>query len=130
MKRILVIIHILCLLSICGSAQTNFSMKLYAGSNAPWGQSQNVTIDSKGNVKYELSEVNKGVKDSSSFSITRTQLSLLNQVVNQIQFFKLNEFYNKESRDGTRLSVEITDAGKTHRVHWICGRNRQTLPYW
>jgi hypothetical protein len=116
----------MCSTFFSASAQTNFSMKLYAGTNAPWGESQYVTIDSKGNGKYDLSEVNKGVKDSLSFTITQQQLKQLNEVINKIQFFKLNATYNSQSRDGSRLSVEISASGKTHTVHWINIQTNET----
>ncbi|HYM95455.1 MAG TPA: DUF6438 domain-containing protein [Chitinophagaceae bacterium] len=119
MKKILVIIIILSSTVSCASAQTNFSMKLYAGTNASWGGSQYITIDSKGKCSYTLSEVNKGVKDSLSFTISPEQLKQLNEVINRIQFFKLDASYNSQSRDGTRLSVEVSASGKTHTVHWI-----------
>jgi hypothetical protein len=126
MKKILVLLSMMCSTFIIASAQTNFSMKLYAGSNAPWGESQYVTIDSKGNGKYDLSEVNKGVKDSLSFTISAAQMKELDDVVNQIRFFKLNASYNSQSRDGTRLSVEISVSGKTHIVHWINIHTKET----
>lgn len=126
MKKILLLISIMCSAFINASAQTNFSMRLYAGSNAPWGESQYVSIDSKGNGKYDLSEVNKGVKDSLSFTISRAEITQLDEVVSKIEFFKLNASYNSQSRDGVRLSVEISVSGKTHTVHWINIHTKET----
>ena len=119
MKKILFLLSILCSIFIGVSAQTNFSIKLYAGSNAPWGESQFLSIDAKSHVHYELSEVNKGVKDSSSFTITKSQMQDIEAVVNKIRFFSLNASYNSQSRDGTRLSVEVLQSGKSHSVSWI-----------
>lgn len=107
------------LITLPAWAQTGFSMELYAGSNAPWGESQYITIDAKGNVFYTLSEVGKGVKDSLKFKITQTQVNELSTLLNSIQFFRLKEKYNEASRDGTRLSVLASVSGKKNKVHWI-----------
>jgi Domain of unknown function (DUF6438) len=119
MKKIFPLIGMLCLTWVYGSAQTHLSIKMYAGSNASWGTGQYVSIDPKGNVIYTLSEVNKGVKDSLSFTLTTAQMKQLEETVNRIRFFQLNATYNAQSRDGTRLSVEVTAAGNTHTVHWV-----------
>lgn len=119
MKKISLLISIACSIFTNVSAQTNFSMKLYAGSNAPWGEGQYISIDSNGNGRYDLSDVNKGLKDSLSFTISPDQIKQLNNVMTRIQFLKLNASYNSQSRDGTRLSVEISVSGKNHAVSWI-----------
>ena len=118
MKRNLLLL-MLCFAGFSVFAQKSTSLKLYAGSNAPWGTNQSLTIDANGNLKYELGEVNRGVKDSKTFMLSSTQLAELDEVIDQIRFFSLEPSYNSQSRDGTRLSVEITQSGKTHTVHWI-----------
>lgn len=126
MKNIFFLITILCFNVFQSYAQSAFSLKLYAGSNAPWGESQFVSIDTKGNCFYSLSEVNKGVKDSSSFKITSAQMTQLNDVITKIKFFKLNKTYNEKSRDGTRLSVEVISGGKNQTVHWVNFHNSES----
>lgn len=119
MKKGLLFLSFMCSTFLISSAQTKFSMQLYAGTNASWGEGQYLSIDAKGNAKYDLSEVNKGVKDSLSFVVSPAQLNQLDEVVSRIQFFKLGASYNSQSRDGTRLSVEISNSGQTHTVNWI-----------
>lgn len=126
MKNLFFLPLIFCLNISQSHSQTSFSLRLYAGSNASWGKSQFLSIDSKGNCFYSLTEVNKGVIDSSSFKISSAQLSKINETITKIKFFKLNKTYNEKSRDGTRLSVEVTSGGKTHTVHWINIHNSES----
>ena len=126
MKRLMVLVCCLFSIAFNVSAQTNFSMKLYAGSNAPWGESQYISIDSKGKGKYDLSELGKGIKDSLSFTISPFHIAQLRDVITKIQFFKLNTSYNAQSRDGTRLSVEISVSERTHTVNWINIHTQET----
>ncbi len=126
MKKTLLLVSIICSTFIITSAQTNFSLKLYAGSNASWGNGQFLSIDSKGNCKYNLSEMNNGIKDSLSFVITKDQLNQLEEVTNKIQFFKLNPTYDAKMQDGTRLSIEISTSGKTKTVHWLNIHNNES----
>ena len=127
MKKVLFFVGIYCMMFIYSHAQNSFSMKLYAGSNASWGQGQYVSIDEKGAGKYTLSDVGKGVIDSISFNLTKTQLVQLENAVNGIQFFKLNPTYNAKSRDGIRLSVKVSVSGKTNTVHWINTHPAETI---
>lgn len=113
-------------MAITASAQTNFSMKLYAGSNASWGKSQYLSIDPQGHLRYDQGEVNKGIKDSLAFMLTTSQMAQLHDVINTIRFFSLDKTYNAQSLDGTRLSVEVSIAGKTHTVHWINIHTRES----
>lgn len=126
MKNIFFLLFILCSNVSQSKAQSTFLLKLYAGSNAPWGESQYLSIDTKGNCFYSMSELNKGLKDSSNFKITSAQMSQLNEVITKIKFFKLNKTYNEKSRDGTRLSVEIISGGKDQTVHWINFHNNES----
>lgn len=126
MKRIFLLTSILFYTFNYATAQGNFSIKIYAGSNAPWGESQFVSIDPKGVVKYDRSDVNTGIKDSLTFTITKAQLAQLHDAVNQVRFFTLNTVYNARSRDGTRLTVEVVAGGRTHRVSWLNIHTRET----
>lgn len=126
MKPILFILCLLWAMAITASAQTNFSMKLYAGSNASWGKSQYLSIDPQGHLRYDQGEVNKGIKDSLAFMLTTSQMAQLHDVINTIRFFSLDKTYNAQSLDGTRLSVEVSIAGKTHTVHWINIHTRES----
>jgi hypothetical protein len=126
MKKALFLIAILCLGILQLHSQSSFSLKLYAGSNASWGKSQTLSIDSKGHCFYALSEVKKGIIDSSRFSISAAQFTQLQDVIAKIQFFKLEKTYNAKSRDGTRLSVEVASGGKDEVVHWVNIHNKES----
>lgn len=126
MRKALFLFWSFVLISFQIQGQTTFSLKLYSGSNASWGQNQFLSIDYKGHCYYALSDVNKGIKDSSSFKISTSQLNKLNETITKIQFFKLNKTYNEQSRDGTRLSVEIISGGKDQVVHWVNFHNKDS----
>ena len=116
MKKSFLLFFILCMPFLYASAQKNISMELYAGSNASWGYNQHLFIDAKGNCRYILTEVNKGVKDSSSFKLTQSQLNELNAVVQRVSFFGLDGVYKTNAVDGDALYIKITSAGKSHEV--------------
>lgn len=113
------VVFFLCAILIHASAQKNISMELYAGSNAPWGKNQSLTINANGECKYILTEVEKGVIDSSSFTISHAQLNELYNIVQESHFFKLDKIYNSGDVDGTGLYLKVELSGKSHEVRII-----------
>ena len=120
MKRLILLILLPCLLlPVLLHAQGDFYLKVYAGSNAPWGESQYLTVDARGPTHYKLIDAEKGPLDSMSFTISKDDLNKLKQVFTTIRFVQLNKSYNEQSIDGTALSATLTSSGKTHRVTWF-----------
>ncbi|HRO43937.1 MAG TPA: hypothetical protein PL009_13960 [Flavipsychrobacter sp.] len=127
MKKTLLLVCVLCfLLPSTAFSQTDFSIRILAGARAPWGEVQLISIDGKGNGKHKLTNGRTGDIDSTSFSISKDELSKLREALNTVNFFNLNEGYNTQSVDGSAMSVSATMAGKSKEVTWFNVQNKET----
>ena len=61
--------------------------------------------------KYYLKEVNGPLKDSSSFTISITQLDSLFARARQVGFFSLNNSYHSTKVDGGGIYISMNHAG-------------------
>jgi len=86
------------------------------GSRAPYGTNQELTIGINGQCKYYLKEVNGPIKDSSSFSISATQLDSLFTKARQLGFFSLNNSYHSTKVDGGGVYISMNHNGDKKRV--------------
>ena len=119
MKKLFALTLALCFPLLYCAAQSGFYMKVYAGSNASWGKNQLLVIDSKGNCSYKLTEVGKGAIDSSSFTLTAKEMKDLQDVLKQVDFFKLDEVYQKNAVDGMGILVQVKRSGNDRTVRVI-----------
>jgi hypothetical protein len=87
-----------------------------AGSRAAYGDQQELTIDSKGNGRYYLRQVNGPVKDSVFFSISPQQLQSFFNKAETAGFFSLNNEYKGKAVDGAGIYISMNNAGKKHYV--------------
>ncbi len=113
-------IFLLALLLTCSAtiAQKNYFLQVYAGSNAPWGTSQSLLVEEGGKTTYYLTEVGKGDLDSSSFTLTKSELGKVNETLKKMNFYKLNAAYNEESVDGVALTVIAKKGQVENTVTW------------
>jgi len=94
-------------------------LQVNAGSRAPWGSTQNLLVDAKGNCSYKKSIVNGPVKDSSTFSISGKQLDSLFAKAELINFFGMNEKYDGGYSDGAGIFISIRSGSKKHHVELL-----------
>ena len=106
-----------CCLSLASFSQA--VLFINAGSRAAWGNQQELTIDSKGNCRYYLRELNGPVKDSSKFSITTQQLQNFFSKANESGFFTLNNEYKGKAVDGAGIYISMNNAGIKHFVRLV-----------
>src|SRR5207302_4931171 len=88
-------------LFISTSVQSQVVVQINAGSRASWGTNQNLTIDKTGHCSFYLSEVRGAIKDSSSFTISASQLDSFLTKAAQVGFFNLNSRYDGGYADGS-----------------------------
>ena len=89
-----------------------------AGSRAPWGTDQDLTIDSMGGCEYRLSEVYDGVKDSLRFSLPAGYVDSLLRRSDELGFFKLDSDYVR-GRDGSGVYISMNYHGRIYSVNVI-----------
>lgn len=106
---------IACSFAVTIKAQT--VVQIDAGSRAPYGYIQSLTIDAAGRCRYLQYEVSDGkVKDSATFTITKAQLDSFFLKAAQVGFFDLAEDYSY-GVDGAGVFIAINSAGKKHSVN-------------
>lgn len=106
---------IACSFAVTIKAQT--VVQIDAGSRAPYGYIQSLTIDATGRCRYIQYEVsNNKVKDSATFSITKAQLDTFFAKANAVRFFSLAEEYTR-GLDGAGIFIALNNAGKKHAVN-------------
>ncbi len=114
MIKYLFSILVLCSLATASTAQ--LVVQIDAGSRASYGFIQSLSIDKNGKcqyVKYDVST--SAIKDSSSFSITPTQLSGFLNKAESSGFFSLNQEYHK-GVDGAGIFIALNKGGKKGSV--------------
>ena len=114
MKQKLFFLILCSCLSLAGTAQT--VLFINAGSRAATGNQQELTIDSKGNGRYYLRQVNGPVKDSAVISIGQEQLQNFLSRAEAAGFFNLNNEYKGKAVDGAGIYISMNSNGKKHFV--------------
>lgn len=112
---------IICLFSICFTLSIHAQPVVYinAGSRASYGNYQDLTIYADGTCVYSLRETNGERKDSSSFTISRSQLDSFFLKADQTGFFNLNARYDGGLADGSGILISLNNSGRKHSVHVI-----------
>ena len=114
MKKTLLFTFLFTGLFISASAQ--LVVQIDAGSRAPWGDIQSLTIDNKGKCRYMKYDVStNAIKDSSSFFITEGQLQDFLKKADESGFFTLNKEYHR-GVDGAGIFIAINSNGKKNGV--------------
>ena len=117
MKKLFLLIWCCGFLPLAVLSQVVFFIN--AGSRAHSGKQQELLLDSKGNARFLLREVNGRITDSSSFSITTTQLDSLFKKAEQVGFFNLEAKYADSSADGAGIYISLNSSGKLKSVHVV-----------
>jgi hypothetical protein len=92
-------------------------VQIDAGSRAPYGDIQSLTIDKKGKCKYLKYDVASHIiNDSASFTITPTQLNDFLTKAETEGFFSLKEEYLR-GLDGSGIFIAINKDGKKRSVN-------------
>ena len=117
LKKWIISLCLGCLLSTTGSAQV--VIYINAGSRANHGQLQDLFIEQNGNCRYRLSEVNAGVKDSASFSLSAAQMDSIFRKASETGFFSLNNKYDGGAADGAGIYISINSSGRKHAVELL-----------
>lgn len=88
-----------------------------AGSRAPYGTNQELTIWPNGQCRYYSKEINGPVKDSSVFSISIATLDSFFIKADQLGFFQLNLGYtNDKIVDGSGIYISMSYKSRKKRV--------------
>lgn len=101
-------------------AQSIESVELIAGSKAPYGTIEELTIDSDGNVEfyeYEVGDPDNG--DLFSMTLTSEQMDELYNTITDSGFFSLNDLYDSGKVDGVGLSIYVKTDTQSNGVEAI-----------
>jgi hypothetical protein len=110
---------ILTAIMFCLSASSQTVIHINSGSRASYGTYQNLLIDINAQVSYQKREVNGAVKDSLTFSISKSQLDSIFAKAEQNGFFQLNNKYDGGFADGAGIMIAINSSGKIKTVHLL-----------
>lgn len=97
-------------------AQSQVVLQINAGSRAPFGDYQSLLVNLNGECSYKLVTVNGPVKDSSRFTIAKSQLDSIFSKAEQIGFFQLNNKYDGGRVDGAGILIAMNSSGKKKSV--------------
>lgn len=107
MRKILLSALLFTTLIISASAQ--LVVQIDAGSRAPYGDIQSLTIDKKGKCRYVKYDVStNAIKDSSSFFITEGQLQDFMKKADDAGFFRLEDNYVR-GVDGAGIFISLNN---------------------
>jgi len=110
------LLHTIGYLLILATANSQAVFYLNAGSRAPWGDNQQLTIHQSGQALFILREVNGRAKDSISFNIPADQLNSIFQKAREIGFFGLEKNYDSDAKDGWGIYISLNDQGNKYQV--------------
>lgn len=97
---------------VCGQVV----VQINAGSRAPYGTNQDLYINANGKTSYYKGEINKPIKDSATFYISKSSLDSFFKKAEQVGFFNLNSKYDGGFADGAGIFISLNSSGKNHSV--------------
>ena len=92
--------------------------QVLAGSRAPWGTDQNLTIDSLGRCDFRLIDAERGVTDSARFRLPPGQVDSLLKSADKAGFFKLDSNYVK-GHDGSGIYMVMNYGARIYSVNVV-----------
>lgn len=99
-----------------GCSPSDFSLEIVAGSLAPWGISQLLTVDNVGDVSYWETDLISGIADSIFAIISSSDIQDIIDTVNAVGFFALDPFYDGGVIDGSGVIVNFSEGGSQYEV--------------
>ena len=116
MKKIIATMCTMAALFGATALHAQIVVQVNAGSRAPWGEAQQLTIDKKGKCHYVHYDVSaQHILDSATFTITKAQLDTFFKKADEVGFYGLQKDYHK-GIDGEGLFISLSDNGKNGTV--------------